>query len=120
MWEQNDRGGATGTALVNNTKTNGPLFRQFGTAANVSATDTLLSPSPGLNAVDGNPTRVFPDLAQILANNTNAVTGTCPAAPPAPTATASGRQGLLLGVPADGRLGRVPRRPDAELPAHRA
>ena len=85
MWEQNDRGAAAGTALVNNTKTNGPLFRQFGTAANVSATDTLLSPSPGLNAVDGNPTRVFPDLAQILANNTNAVTGTCPAAPPAPT-----------------------------------
>ena len=85
MWEQNDRGGATGTALVNNTKTNGPLFRQFGTAANVSATDTLLSPSPGLNAVDGNPTRVFPDLAQILANNTNAVTGTCPAGPAPPT-----------------------------------
>ena len=47
MWEQNDRGGATGTALVNNVKVNGPLFRQFGTAANVSATDTLLSPSPG-------------------------------------------------------------------------
>ena len=38
MWEQNDRGGAAGTALVNNTKTDGPLFRQFGTAANVSAT----------------------------------------------------------------------------------
>ena len=85
MWEQNDRGGATGTALVNNTKANGPLFRQFGTAANVSATDTLLSPSPGLNAVNGNPTRVFPDLAQILANNTNAVTGTCPAGPAPPT-----------------------------------
>ena len=50
MWEQTDRGGTAGTALVNNTKTNGPLFRQFGTAANVSATDTLLSPSPGLNA----------------------------------------------------------------------
>ena len=30
LWEQNDRGGSTGTALVNNTKTNGPLFRQFG------------------------------------------------------------------------------------------
>ena len=29
---------------------------------------------------------MFPDLAQILANNTNAVTGACPAAPPAPTA----------------------------------
>jgi hypothetical protein len=86
MWEQNDRGGATGTALVSNTKINGPLFRQFGTAANVSATDTLLSPSPGLNAVTTDPTRVFPDLGQILANNTNAATGTCPAAPAPPTA----------------------------------
>jgi hypothetical protein len=86
MWEQTDRGGTTGTALVNNTKTNGPLFRQFGTAANVSATDTLLSPSPGLNAVTTDPTRVFPDLAQILANNTNAVTGTCPPGPAPPTA----------------------------------
>jgi hypothetical protein len=84
MWEQNDRGAATGTALVNNTKTNGPLFRQFGTAANVSATDTLLTPSPGLNAVTTNPERVFPDIGQIVANNTNAVTGTCPAAPAAP------------------------------------
>ena len=57
MWEQNDRGGSTsgGTALVSNVKANGPLFRQFGTAANVSATDTLLSPSPGLNAVDTEP-----------------------------------------------------------------
>ena len=36
MWEQNDRGGSggtAGTALVSNTKTNGPLFRQFGTRA---------------------------------------------------------------------------------------
>ena len=89
MWEQNDRGGISGgsqvgTALANNVKTNGPLFRQFGKAVDISPTDTELSPSPGLNAVDTNPTRVFPDIEQILANNTNAVTGTCPAAPPAP------------------------------------
>ncbi|MEV4315821.1 M12 family metallo-peptidase [Actinocrispum sp. NPDC049592] len=84
MWEQNDRGGTTGTALVNNTKTNGPLFRQFGTAAIVSAEDTLKYYSPGENTVDKNPTRVFPDMAQITTNNTNAKTGTCPAAPPAP------------------------------------
>jgi hypothetical protein len=84
MWEQNDRGGAAGTALVSNLKVNGPLFRQFGTAANVSAQDTLKTPSPGLNAVTRDPTRVFPDMGQILANNTNAVTGTCPAAPAAP------------------------------------
>ncbi|MFC6022438.1 M12 family metallo-peptidase [Plantactinospora solaniradicis] len=84
LWEQNDRGAAAGTALVSNTKPNGPLFRQFGTAAIVSPTDTLEYHSPGLNAVTTNPTRVFPDLAQIAVNNTNAKTGTCPAAPPVP------------------------------------
>ena len=78
MWEQNDRGAATGTGLLTNGKTNGPLFRQFGTRAVVSATDTLLYNSPGENGVTTNPTRVFPDLAQILANNTNAETGACP------------------------------------------
>ena len=90
MWEQNDRGGspaaAIGTALVSNVKTNGPLFRQFGTAANVTEDGTVLSPSPGLNGVDTNPTREFPDMLQILANNTNAVSGTCPPGPPPPTA----------------------------------
>jgi hypothetical protein len=87
MWEQNDTGPPAingGTGLVNNVKANGPLFRQFGTAANVSATDTLLSPSPGENAVTTDPTRVFPDIGQILAGNTNAKTGVCPDAPPAP------------------------------------
>lgn len=79
MWEQIDRGGSTGTSLFSNTKTNGPLFRQFGTRAIVSSSDTLLYNSPGENAVNTNPTRVFPDMAQILANNTNAETGTCPA-----------------------------------------
>ena len=81
MWEQNDVGPSAvsgGTALTSNTKTNGPLFRQFGTRAVVSPTDTLLSPSPGENHVDGNPTRVFPDMAQIVADNTDAATGLCP------------------------------------------
>ena len=86
MWEQTDRGGTAGTGLVNNTKANGPLFRQFGVAAEVTPEGTLLTPSPGLNAVTTDPTRVFPDLAQILANNTNAVTGTCPPGPAPPTA----------------------------------
>jgi hypothetical protein len=89
MWEQNDRGGISGgstvgTALVSNLKQSGPLFRQFGTAANVSATDTLLTPSPGENAVTTDPTRVFPDIAQIAGNNTNAASGACPTAPVAP------------------------------------
>ncbi|TCO57361.1 M12 family metallo-peptidase [Actinocrispum wychmicini] len=86
LWEQNDRGAAAGTALVSNTKTAGPLFRQFGTAAVVSATDTLKYYSPGENTINGDTTRVFPDYPQIAVNNTNAKTGTCPAAPPVPAA----------------------------------
>jgi hypothetical protein len=86
LWEQNDRGGATGTGLVNNTKLNGPLFRVFGAYANVTPAGTTQYHSPGENLADGNPARNFPDMDQILANNTNAETGTCPAAPAAPTA----------------------------------
>lgn len=82
MWEQNDRGGSSGTALISNTKTNGPLFRQFGTRAVFNA--GIYNP-PGQNQVDTNPTRVFPDLAQILANNTNAESGTCGTVSGAPT-----------------------------------
>ena len=84
LWEQMDIGGANGTELVSNTKRNGPLFRVFGTAANVTDEGTLLSPSPGENLADGNPSRTFPDMAQILAGHTNAKTGKCPAAPPLP------------------------------------
>ena len=39
LWEQADFG--TGTRLADNTKTNGPLFRVFGTAALVSDEDSL-------------------------------------------------------------------------------
>ena len=85
MWEQTDRGNA-GTVLTNNTKLNGPLFRQFGTAAIVSSADTLLFHSPGENATTTDPTRTFPNMAQILANNTNAVSGACPTASATPTA----------------------------------
>ncbi|MBP2323192.1 hypothetical protein JOF56_003577 [Kibdelosporangium banguiense] len=84
MWEQNDRGKAEGTGLVNNVKKDGPLFRQFGKAAIVSAEDTLKYYSPGENAVNRNPTRVFPDIEQIASGNTNAKTGACPQAPPPP------------------------------------
>ena len=76
MWEQTDRGGSTGTALPSNVKTNGPLFRQFGTRAVFNA--NVYNPV-GQNQTDTNPTRVFPDLPQILANNTNAEAGTCAA-----------------------------------------
>ncbi len=84
LWEQNDVGGATGTALVSNTKTDGPLFRVFGTEAMVSTADSLQTPSPHQNNADGSATRVFPDMAQILSGNTNAASGVCPTAPPVP------------------------------------
>jgi hypothetical protein len=89
MWEQTDRGAtgtSNGTSLVANNKANGPLFRQFGTRAVVSSTDTLLYDSPGENKVTTNPLRVFPDMAQILINNTNAESGSCTMAGSAPTA----------------------------------
>ncbi len=100
LWEQNDRGGinggsTAGTALVENNKTNGPLFRVFGTSADVSPTDTQEYHSPGENLVTTNPTRVFPDMAQILAGNTNARTGRCQDAPPPPTS------GSASNLPAD-------------------
>lgn len=76
LWEQTDRG--EGTRLADNRKFNGPLFRVFGDDAVVTDEDSLKSPSPGQNIADGSPTRVFPDMAQVLAGNTNAATGTCP------------------------------------------
>ncbi len=85
MWEQFDRGGTTGTALTTANKTNGPLFREFGTALDANAYNVhgygSASCSNGENCVNTNPTRVFPDMAQILANDTNANTGDCPGAP---------------------------------------
>ncbi|WP_233196844.1 M12 family metallo-peptidase [Verrucosispora sp. ts21] len=95
LWEQNDRGGSAGTALMNNTKTNGPLFRVFGEAANVTPEDAQQYHSPGQNVVTTNSTRVFPDMKQILAGNTNAKTGACPVAPAPPTS------GSASNVPAE-------------------
>ena len=83
-WEQNDRGGSAGTSLLNNTKANGGLFAMFPKSGQISATDTLMYDSPGENHLTSDPTRVFPDLQQILDNNTNADTGSCPAGPIAP------------------------------------
>ena len=111
----------TGTALVNNTKRNGPLFRQFGVAARRHARPTRCSTTRRARTRSTtNPTRVFPDMAQILADNTNAATGACPAAPPAPaTGAAADRSSASRSScrPADwvGFLGDR----DAELPAHR-
>jgi hypothetical protein len=80
-WEQNDRGGGSGTSLLSNTKTNGPLFAMFSQSGQISDADSLLSPSPGENNLTTNPTRVFPDLQQILTDSTNAATGACANAP---------------------------------------
>ncbi len=81
LWEQNDVGGPRGTKLVANKKTNGPLFRVFGTRAKVTERGTLITPSPNENLAKGTPTRYFPDLAQVLAGNTNAKSGYCPIVP---------------------------------------
>ncbi len=89
-WEQNDRGNA-GTSLLNNVKLNGALFSMFPKSAPISEADTLLYESPNENHLTTDPTRVFPDLQQILDNNTNADTGSCPVdadiAPPVPIPT---------------------------------
>jgi hypothetical protein len=82
LWEQNDVGGKDGTALVDNSKKNGPLFRVFSHYADVSDEDAKLSPAPGENTAGTQPSRTFPDMGQILEGNTNAKTGACPAAPP--------------------------------------
>jgi hypothetical protein len=90
LWEQNDIGAPDaqdtegGTSLVDNDKENGPLFRIFGTYADVTDEGTLLSPSPGENRATSRPSRTFPDLRQVLSRNTNARTGTCPEPPPLP------------------------------------
>ncbi|HSK26225.1 MAG TPA: M12 family metallo-peptidase [Jiangellales bacterium] len=89
MWEQNNIGTAA-VALANQVKTTGPLFRQFGTALDMTRYDPREYDNPGTNSVTTDPTRIFPDMAQILAGNTNAKTGVCPdAVPPTGTLPAS-------------------------------
>ena len=56
----------------------------FPKSGQISDDDTLLYNSPGENHLTTSPTRVFPDLQQILDNNTNADTGACPSGPIAP------------------------------------
>lgn len=100
LWEQNDEGLpgdpflgiGPGTALNSPVKTVGPLFRVFGTKAEVSDEDTLLYNSPNENLADTEPTRSFPDVAQILAEDTNAE-GLCPVPTTDPT---SGMEGGAL------------------------
>ncbi len=79
LWEQTDHAVGSGTGLVDDNKTNGPLFRVFGTYADVSAAGTIAYHSPGENLAGTDPSRTFPDQEQVAAGNTNAKTGTCPA-----------------------------------------
>ena len=62
-WEQNDRGGAAGTSLLSNTKTNGPLFAMFPMSGQISAQRHAALQLAGREPPDDDPTRVFPDLA---------------------------------------------------------
>ena len=99
LWEQNDPGGgAIGSPLLDATKANGPLFRIFGD-----------DPGVGANAAGVVPSRSFPDIDQVLADNTNAATGACAV-----------DVAWLFGTAADRRLGRHRRVPHAALPPHRA
>jgi hypothetical protein len=91
LWEQNDPG--SGTLLTSSDKTNGPLFRVFGTALvnrdydpHAYGSCQPLGDNNGENCVTTDPTRMFPDMDQILAGDTDARTGVCPGVvPPNPT-----------------------------------
>ena len=56
----------------------------FPKSGQISLSDALEYNSPGQNHLTTDPMRVFPDLQQILDNNTNAETGACPMGPIAP------------------------------------
>ena len=106
MWEQNDIG-ATAVSLVSNTKNTGPLFRQFGTALDMSLYDVHQYNSPGENHVTTDPTRVFPDMAQILVEQHRRQHGELP------------RSGAGAGRPAHHRLLlRVPAQAGYAGPMH--
>ncbi|MBS42252.1 MAG: hypothetical protein CMH83_03560 [Nocardioides sp.] len=91
LWEQNDPGvnPLVGDLLASPVKLTGPLFRVFGTKAEVSDEDTLLYESPGENLADGDPSRTFPDIVQVLDGNTNAA-GVCPVPTTDPTSPMEG------------------------------
>ncbi|GHJ58700.1 hypothetical protein NOK12_12180 [Nocardioides sp. OK12] len=76
IWEQDNTG--LGTALTDNRKIFGPLFRIFSDNAVVTNDAALLSPSPGQNNAGSSAKRSFPDLGQVMRGVTNAETGACP------------------------------------------
>ena len=70
----------------------------FPKSGQISLSDALQYNSPGQNHLTTDPTRVFPDLQQILDNNTNAETGACPMGPIAPPVRTDQHR-VLRGVP---------------------
>ena len=79
----------------------------FGTYAHVSDADAGHSPAPGENIAGRSPSRTFPDMAQVLAGNTNAKTGQVPEGaterPGRVRRRADPDRELLLGVPSRSR-----------------
>ena len=69
LWEQNDPG--NGRTLGTEPGNLGPLFRVFGVAQRTD-TGAVYNSTPK-NATTTNPARDFPDVAQVMADNTDAV-----------------------------------------------
>ena len=89
----------------------------FPKSATISETDTLLYNSPGQNHLTASPTRVFPDLQQILDNNTNADTGACPIGPIAPPVPIPVKECFSEFLPTSDYVGFAGRQRDAALAA---
>ncbi len=119
MWEQNDIGGATGTALVSNTKKDGPLFRQFGVAALRQQLGHAALALARREHDDRQPDTGVPGHGADPRGEHERGHRRVPRRAALARGGPGGDARLLLGVPADGRLGRRARRPDAELPPHR-
>ena len=111
LWEQNDAG--AGKSLVSNTKSFGPLFRVFGTAAAVSARRhaplAITRRERSRHEPDARLPRPRPGRRRQHERRERVVPG------PRPGAGGRGDRRLLLGVPAGGRVRRR-----AALPPHRA
>ncbi|WP_193755237.1 reprolysin-like metallopeptidase [Microbacterium testaceum] len=76
VWEQSNLGDF-GRALRDPNKVDGPLFRIFSKAADLTYEQAHSYYSGARNAAGPVPTRVFPDMDQILSGATNAHTGLC-------------------------------------------
>ena len=126
-WEQNDRGGARRHGAAEQHEGRRPAVRDVPGLGADRGRDTLLYNSPGENHLTTNPTRVFPDLQQILDNNTNADTGACPTGPIAPPVPIPVKECFAEFLPTSAYVGvrratatRRSGRAVPEVPLHRA